>query len=97
MKNSDLKKLFAGFTFVIEAEKDFNPVSRPSSRLLLVGSRESRIVELMADPDLFVFSGEILASGRLTLLAFLREQSVSITQHRFGAVQSELVEILQAH
>jgi RHH-type proline utilization regulon transcriptional repressor/proline dehydrogenase/delta 1-pyrroline-5-carboxylate dehydrogenase len=97
LKNSDLKKLFAGFTFVVEAENDFNPVSRPSSRLLLVGSRESRIVELMVDPDLFVFSGEILASGRLTLLAFLREQSVSITQHRFGAVQSELVEILQAH
>ena len=97
LKNSELKKLFAGFDFVIEAEANFNPASRPSSRLLLVGSRESRIVQLMADPDLFVFSGQILATGRLTLLAFLREQSVSITQHRFGAAQSELVGIVQAH
>jgi RHH-type proline utilization regulon transcriptional repressor/proline dehydrogenase/delta 1-pyrroline-5-carboxylate dehydrogenase len=97
LKNSDLKKLFSGFQFVIEGEQQFSPVSRPSSRLLLVGSRESHIVQLMADPDLFVFSGEILASGRLTLLAFVREQSVSITQHRFGAMQSELVGILQAH
>ena len=97
LKNSELKKFFAGFEFAIESEANFNPASRPSSRLLLVGSRESHIVQLMADPDLFVFGGEVLASGRLTLLAFLREQSVSITQHRFGAVQSELVGILQAH
>jgi RHH-type proline utilization regulon transcriptional repressor/proline dehydrogenase/delta 1-pyrroline-5-carboxylate dehydrogenase len=36
------------------------------------------------DPDLAIYAGEVTGSGRVELLAFLREQSVSITAHRFG-------------
>ena len=36
-------------------------------------------------PDVTVFSGAVTASGRVELLPFLREQSISITNHRFGA------------
>ncbi len=35
-------------------------------------------------PDLAVWSGTVLRSGRLELLPFLLEQAVSITAHRFG-------------
>ncbi|THG28526.1 proline dehydrogenase family protein [Naasia lichenicola] len=35
-------------------------------------------------PDVAVWSGPVLGSGRLELLPFLLEQAVSITAHRFG-------------
>ncbi|MGK9221622.1 MULTISPECIES: proline dehydrogenase family protein [unclassified Microbacterium] len=63
---------------------------RPS-RARLVGSRESveRLHRALAarvegDPDLAVYAGEVTTAGRLELLPFLREQSISITAHRFG-------------
>lgn len=37
------------------------------------------------DPDLAVYDGEVTTAGRVELLPFLLEQSVSITAHRFGA------------
>jgi RHH-type proline utilization regulon transcriptional repressor/proline dehydrogenase/delta 1-pyrroline-5-carboxylate dehydrogenase len=36
------------------------------------------------DPDLAVYNNEVTTAGRLELLPFLREQSVTITAHRFG-------------
>ncbi len=36
------------------------------------------------DPDLAVYAGEVTTAGRIELLAFLHEQSISITAHRFG-------------
>ncbi|MEZ3160356.1 bifunctional proline dehydrogenase/L-glutamate gamma-semialdehyde dehydrogenase [Microbacterium sp. BWT-B31] len=36
------------------------------------------------DPDLAVYDHEVTTAGRLELLPFLREQSVTITAHRFG-------------
>jgi len=35
-------------------------------------------------PDVAVWAGPVTTAGRLELLPFLREQSVSITAHRFG-------------
>ena len=60
-------------------------------RVRLVGSREA-VAELhrlfaeavAGDPDVAVFDGEVTAAGRIELLAFLHEQSISITAHRFG-------------
>jgi RHH-type proline utilization regulon transcriptional repressor/proline dehydrogenase/delta 1-pyrroline-5-carboxylate dehydrogenase len=37
-----------------------------------------------ADPDVAIWSGPVTTSGRVELLPFLHEQSVSITAHRFG-------------
>ncbi|WP_167626789.1 bifunctional proline dehydrogenase/L-glutamate gamma-semialdehyde dehydrogenase [Microbacterium sp. MEC084] len=63
---------------------------RPS-RVRLVGSPESvarlhaALAEAVAgDPDLAVYAGEVTTAGRIELLPFLREQSVTITAHRFG-------------
>ncbi|MET0296892.1 MAG: 1-pyrroline-5-carboxylate dehydrogenase, partial [Microbacterium sp.] len=36
------------------------------------------------DPDVAVYADEVTTAARLELLPFLREQSISITAHRFG-------------
>ena len=39
---------------------------------------------LAGDPDVTIWSGPVTTAGRVELLPFLREQSVTITAHRFG-------------
>jgi RHH-type proline utilization regulon transcriptional repressor/proline dehydrogenase/delta 1-pyrroline-5-carboxylate dehydrogenase len=63
----------------------------PASRVRLIGSRASAAeahralaVATGGDPDLAVYDNEVTTAGRLELLPFLREQSVTITAHRFG-------------
>ncbi|SFS13569.1 L-proline dehydrogenase [Microbacterium sp. cf046] len=36
------------------------------------------------DPDLAIYANEVTTAGRLELLPFLHEQSITITAHRFG-------------
>jgi RHH-type proline utilization regulon transcriptional repressor/proline dehydrogenase/delta 1-pyrroline-5-carboxylate dehydrogenase len=36
------------------------------------------------DPDLAVYANEVTPAGRIELLPFLHEQSITITAHRFG-------------
>ena len=64
--------------------------ARPS-RVRLIGSRESVAalhralpVAVGGDPDLAVYDNEVTTAGRLELLPFLHEQSITITAHRFG-------------
>jgi RHH-type proline utilization regulon transcriptional repressor/proline dehydrogenase/delta 1-pyrroline-5-carboxylate dehydrogenase len=64
--------------------------SRPA-RARLVGSAESvaalhrRLAEAVeGDPDLAVYDHEVTTAGRVELLPFVHEQSVTITAHRFG-------------
>lgn len=62
-----------------------------ASRVRLVGT-EASVDALRAavgdatggDPDLAVYAGEVTTAGRLELLPFVHEQSISITAHRFG-------------
>jgi RHH-type proline utilization regulon transcriptional repressor/proline dehydrogenase/delta 1-pyrroline-5-carboxylate dehydrogenase len=60
-------------------------------RVRLIGSRDSvaeahhdLAVATSGDPDIAVYDNEVTAAGRLELLPFLHEQSVTITAHRFG-------------
>jgi len=60
-------------------------------RVRLVGSAETVAVTRRAladatdgDPDIAVYDNEVTTAGRLELLPFLHEQSVTITAHRFG-------------
>ena len=39
---------------------------------------------ISGDPDLAVYADEVTQAGRIELLPFLREQSITITAHRFG-------------
>jgi RHH-type proline utilization regulon transcriptional repressor/proline dehydrogenase/delta 1-pyrroline-5-carboxylate dehydrogenase len=36
------------------------------------------------EPDVAIYGGPVTQSGRIELLPFLREQAISITNHRFG-------------
>jgi RHH-type proline utilization regulon transcriptional repressor/proline dehydrogenase/delta 1-pyrroline-5-carboxylate dehydrogenase len=62
-----------------------------AARVRLVGSPASvsaahrTLAEAVAgDPDLAVYDNEVTTAGRLELLPFLHEQSITITAHRFG-------------
>lgn len=55
------------------------------ARIRLVGGSPSAITMATGGrPDLAVWSGPVVMSGRIEMLPFLREQAISITAHRFG-------------
>ena len=73
---------------VVEEE---TPVLARPDRVRLVGSADAvdrlhhALAEAVAgDPDLAVYRGEVTTAGRIELLSFLHEQSITITAHRFG-------------
>ncbi|MGA0567928.1 bifunctional proline dehydrogenase/L-glutamate gamma-semialdehyde dehydrogenase [Rathayibacter sp. KR2-224] len=62
-----------------------DPDGPPAERIRLIGGDPSALARALGDRiDVAVFSGEVTASGRVDLLPFLKEQAVSITNHRFG-------------
>ncbi|OCG74819.1 proline dehydrogenase family protein [Microbacterium sediminis] len=70
-------------------------------RVRLVGPRAAvrelhlalaRAVE--GDPDLAIYAGEVTTAGRIELLPFLREQSISITAHRFGTPDATFRDVI---
>ncbi len=65
-------------------------VPRPD-RVRLVGPESSVAVlrrtlatAVEGDPDLSIYDGEVTSAGRIELLPFVREQSITITAHRYG-------------
>jgi RHH-type proline utilization regulon transcriptional repressor/proline dehydrogenase/delta 1-pyrroline-5-carboxylate dehydrogenase len=56
-----------------------------TSRVRLIGGDPTALAEaLQGSVDVAVWSGPVTTSGRIELLPFLHEQSVTITAHRFG-------------
>ncbi len=54
-------------------------------RVRLVGGDSRALAAATGgSPDVTVYSGAVTTEGRVELLAFLREQSVTVTAHRFG-------------
>ncbi|MCU1513484.1 MAG: aldehyde dehydrogenase family protein [Microbacteriaceae bacterium] len=51
---------------------------------LLGGDAHALALAVNGDPDVAIYAGPVTTSGRIELLPFLHEQSVSITAHRFG-------------
>ncbi len=51
---------------------------------LLGGSVSELAAAVSGSPNLAIYAGEVVTSGRIELLTFLHEQAVSITAHRFG-------------
>jgi len=63
-----------------------DPEGPPSERIRLIGGDPAALARALGDRiDVAVFSGPVTASGRVELLPFLKEQSISITNHRFGS------------
>jgi hypothetical protein len=78
-----------------ESSSDFEKrvVNEPSLglRVWQLGSNEGWVRKAKTKPDIHVITGEVLVCGKLTGLNLVREQAVSITQHRFGALQEPLL------
>ncbi len=69
----------------------------PSGRIRLVDEDADRLARTVGPrPDLAVYSQPVTESGRVELLTFLREQSVSITAHRFGTPDTLADQVLRA-
>lgn len=60
---------------------------------LIGGGRASVCSALGADADASVWSNPVTAAGRLELLPFLREQSISLAAHRYGEPEDMVVEL----
>jgi RHH-type proline utilization regulon transcriptional repressor/proline dehydrogenase/delta 1-pyrroline-5-carboxylate dehydrogenase len=80
---------------LVESGADFEKrvVNEPALglRIWQLGSNEGWVRKARTKPDIHVIQGEVLVSGRLTGLNLVREQAVSITQHRFGALQQRIL------
>lgn len=79
---------------------DGRPVVR-ADRVRLVGGRDAVAAAHAAlatasdgDPDLAVYDGEVTAAGRIELLPFVHEQSISITAHRYGNIDGRFAEVI---
>lgn len=58
---------------------------RAVHRIRLIGGDPVALAgALGGSPDIAVYSGAVTPSGRVEVLPFLREQAISITNHRFG-------------
>lgn len=82
-------KLFAdlGIRLTVETDVSFRAiVPRLRGRLRFIGPEtEYREIAAVAKlGELAIWRGSVTESGRLELLAFVREQAVSVTAHRFG-------------
>ena len=56
-----------------------------TTRIRLAGGSASVLAGIVkGDPDVAIYGGPVTTAGRIELLPFLHEQSVSITAHRFG-------------
>jgi len=63
-----------------------------TSRVRLVGGDPVTLAHALdGSVDIAVYHGAVTTSGRIELLPFLHEQSVSITAHRFGNPDPEMV------
>lgn len=57
---------------------------------LLGGSRSALMSALRNAVDIAVFSDDVTLAGRVEMLPFLREQTISITAHRFGEIDERV-------
>ncbi|QDZ15694.1 proline dehydrogenase family protein [Humibacter ginsenosidimutans] len=59
---------------------------RVPERIRLIGGDAGAVARALGERiDVAVYSGAVTASGRVELLPFLKEQAISITNHRFGS------------
>ncbi|WP_198410793.1 proline dehydrogenase family protein [Microbacterium halophytorum] len=77
------------------------PELRHPPRVRIVGPRDqaaelrTRLAEAIdGHPDLAIYAGEVTTAARLELLPFLREQSISITAHRYGTPDRTFDEVI---
>ena len=59
-----------------------------SGRIRLIGQQETAetITAVAHSPEIAVYRQPVTSAGRLEMLPFIREQSVTMTAHRFGTI-----------
>ena len=85
---------------VVEADEDWltRMAQERPARIRLLSALSGRLADALdGDPDVAVHDGEVTWSGRVELLPFLREQSVTITAHRFGNHDPSFERVLPRH
>jgi RHH-type proline utilization regulon transcriptional repressor/proline dehydrogenase/delta 1-pyrroline-5-carboxylate dehydrogenase len=65
--------------------------TEPLRRIRLIGTDAGLRPALAGNATVAVYDGPVTAEGRLELLPFVREQSVSITAPRFGTPDREML------
>jgi len=83
--------------YVVETEREF--VSRvsgnPPERIRLLGSRADALsVAFDGAPEVAIYGHDVTESGRVEMLPFVIEQAVSLTAHRFGAIDPRLRDLV---
>ncbi|QDP96476.1 aldehyde dehydrogenase family protein [Microlunatus elymi] len=76
-----------GCELTLESDQEWcrRLATRPPARIRLVGGDVHAVSEALGGRgDVAIWDGPVTESGRLELLGFLHEQSISITEHRFG-------------
>ncbi len=72
---------------VVETHEDWlaRMAEQHPDRIRALGVPVVEVAEAVeGDPDVAIYGGAVTQSGRIELLPFLREQAISITNHRFG-------------
>ena len=76
----------AWLTRVAASGAAVDPEGLPAERIRMIGGDAAELARTLGDRiDIAVFSGPVTASGRVEVLPFLKEQAISITNHRFGS------------
>ncbi|HUP99587.1 MAG TPA: aldehyde dehydrogenase family protein, partial [Aeromicrobium sp.] len=79
----------AGVDHVVESSDEWLrrvSTDRPTRVRLVCSPARPTADAVAGDPDVTVFAGDVTSSGRVELLHFLCEQSVSISTHRYGII-----------
>ena len=67
----------------------------PTARIRLLGGDASALADALdGSVDVAVWSAPVTTAGRIELLPFLHEQSVSITAHRFGNPDRDMADLI---
>ncbi|WP_144765055.1 bifunctional proline dehydrogenase/L-glutamate gamma-semialdehyde dehydrogenase [Curtobacterium sp. 9128] len=74
--------------------RDHSAFGGPGARVRLLGGDPLALEEALgASIDVAIHSAPVVESGLIEMLPYLREQTVSITTHRFGEVDREFAEL----
>ncbi|WP_293697872.1 proline dehydrogenase family protein [uncultured Agrococcus sp.] len=63
----------------------------PVRRIRLIGGDDQLVEQLAGNVRVALYDAQITTEGRLELLPFLREQAVSVTCHRYGTPDREML------
>ena len=91
------RSLFGILGVKVESDDSFNArVARGlPARIRLIGASAGDLHHATGgSPDTAVWAGEVTEAGRIEMLPFLKEQSVSITAHRFGNPDRDLAALV---